>query len=160
MKKRMFVAMMMTVAISASAMTYGEARNEALFLSDKMAYELNLSEAQYERVYQINLDYLMRLNHQGDVAGPWLDRRNADLRMVLTARQFDRFMALTYFYRPVSWHAGTWRFHIYDRYVDRGRYYRPVPGRLALHDRRHHAPAPRMNRPAPQGHRHAHQHLR
>ena len=59
MKKIMFMAMMMTIAISAQAMPYNTAREEALFLSDKMAYELNLTDAQYEAVYEINLDYFI-----------------------------------------------------------------------------------------------------
>ncbi len=58
MKKMMILAMMMVMTISANAMSYNAAKNEALFLSDKMAYELNLTPAQYEAVYEINLDYL------------------------------------------------------------------------------------------------------
>ena len=58
----MILAMMMVMTISANAMSYNAAKNEALFLSDKMAYELNLTAAQYEAVYEINLDYLMSLN--------------------------------------------------------------------------------------------------
>ncbi len=38
MKKMMTLVMMMTIAISAAAMPYNTARNEALYLSDKMAY--------------------------------------------------------------------------------------------------------------------------
>ncbi len=34
----------MIMTISANAMSYNAAKNEALFLSDKMAYELNLSD--------------------------------------------------------------------------------------------------------------------
>ena len=34
---------MVTMAGSAKAMTFAQAQQEALFLSDKMAYELNLS---------------------------------------------------------------------------------------------------------------------
>ena len=41
------LAMMMVMTISANAMSYNAAKNEALFLSDKMAYELNLTAAQY-----------------------------------------------------------------------------------------------------------------
>ena len=100
MKKMMILAVMMTIAISAAAMTYNEARSEALFLSDKMAYELDLTEAQYEAVYEINLDYLMSVNSRYD---------------------------LNYFYRPVSWHAGAWVFHIHNRYANRAFYYRPRP---------------------------------
>ena len=65
----MTLAMMMTIAIRAAAMTYTEARNEALFLSDKMAYELGLSNAQYEAVYEINFDYFYSVNSRSDVNG-------------------------------------------------------------------------------------------
>ena len=44
----MILAMMMVMTIAANAMSYNAAKNEALFLSDKMAYELNLTAAQYE----------------------------------------------------------------------------------------------------------------
>ena len=62
MKKMMILAMMMVMTVSASAMRYSDARREALFLSDKMAYELNLTDAQYAAVYEINLDYLMSVD--------------------------------------------------------------------------------------------------
>ena len=91
----MILAMMMVMTISArsamplgsskNAMSYNAAKNEALFLSDKMAYELNLTAAQYEAVYEINLDYLMSLNGHAGVFGIWGDRRNSDLRYVLNA---------------------------------------------------------------------------
>ena len=103
MKKMMILAVMMTIAISAAAM------------------------AQYEAVYEINLDYLMSVNSRYDINGPWWDRRNADLRHVLAAWQYDRFLRLNYFYRPVSWHAGAWVFHIHNRYANRAFYYRPRP---------------------------------
>ena len=122
MKKMMILAVMMVMTISANAMSYNTAKNEALFLSDKMAYELNLTAAQCEAVYEINLDYLMSLNGHGDVFGIWWDRRNADLRFVLNSWQFDKYMSLAYFYRPVAWHAGSWTFAVYSHY-DRGRFY-------------------------------------
>ena len=43
----MILAVMMVMTISATAMSYNAAKHEALFLSDKMAYELNLTAAQY-----------------------------------------------------------------------------------------------------------------
>ena len=122
----MILAVMMVMTISANAMSYNAAKNEALFLSDKMAYELNLTAAQYEAVYEINLDYLMSLNGHGDVFGIWWDRRNADLRFVLNSWQFDKYMSLAYFYRPVAWHAGSWTFAVYSHY-DRGRFYNAHP---------------------------------
>lgn len=122
-------ALLMTIAITASAMTYSEARMEALFLSDKMAYELDLSAPQYEAVYEINLDYMMSLGHRADLFGSSWSRRNADLMFVLTAWQWDRFKALEYFYRPVGWSVSGngWVFSVYTRYPHRTVMYRSAP---------------------------------
>ena len=116
MKKMMTLVMMMTIAISAAAMPYNTARNEALYLSDKMAYELGLTATQYEAVYEINLDYLLNLDTRADVFGFWWEVRNRDLRYVLSTWQYDRFMASEWFYRPVVWGTGGWTFSIYTRY--------------------------------------------
>ena len=126
MKKMMTLAMMMVMTISANAMSYNMAKNEALFLSDKMAWELNLTDAQYEAVYEINLDYLMSVDSRADVFGIWWDRRNADLRFVLNSWQYDKYMALSHFYRPLSWHNGAWTFAVYAHY-DRGHFYKARP---------------------------------
>ena len=67
MKKIFTLAMMMVMTITANAMSFKTAKNEALFLSDKMAYELNLTDAQYDAVYEINLDYLMSVNIQNGI---------------------------------------------------------------------------------------------
>lgn len=125
MKKMMFLAMMMVMTVSASAMRYSDARREALFLSDKMAYELNLTDAQYAAVYEINLDYLMSVDSR-NIYGSWWNRRNADLRYVLSGWQYERYLQLTHFYRPVAWHAGSWVFGIYNRY-NRSLFYRAYP---------------------------------
>ena len=122
----MILAVMMVMTISANAMNYNAAKHEALFLSDKMAYELNLTAAQYEAVYEINLDYLMSLNGHGDVFGIWWDRRNADLRFVLNSWQYDKYMALAHFYRPVAWKAGGWTFAVYSHY-GRDRFFHAHP---------------------------------
>ena len=45
--------------------------------------------------------------------GIWWDRRNADLRYVLTSWQYDKYVALSHFYRPVAWKAGRWTFAVY-----------------------------------------------
>lgn len=50
-------------------MTYSQAKDEALFLADKMAYELNLTDEQYEAAYEINLDYLMAVNDYNALGG-------------------------------------------------------------------------------------------
>ncbi len=54
MKKMMILAVMMVMTISANAMSYNAAKHEALFLSDKMAYELNLTaERTWRRVWHL-----------------------------------------------------------------------------------------------------------
>ena len=148
----MIMAMMMAMTISANAMSYNAAKNEALFLSDKMAYELNLTAAQYEAVYEINLDYLMSLNGHGDVFGIWWDRRNADLRIVLTPWQYDKYVALNHFYRPVAWKAGGWTFAVYSHY-GRDRFYNAHPKVFVSykggHNRVHGSHYAHMGKPVP-----------
>ena len=152
MKKMMILAVMMVMTISANAMSYNAAKNEALFLSDKMAYELNLTAAQYEAVYEINLDYLMSLNGHGDVFGIWWDRRNADLRFVLNSWQYDKYVALSHFYRPVAWKAGSWTFAVYTHY-NRGHFYNAHPTVFVTykggHNRVHGSHYAHMHKPAP-----------
>ena len=124
----MILAMMMVMTISGKAMSYEQARNEALFLTDKMAYELNLTEEQYEAAYEINLDYLMGVTSYDDVYGTYWERRNLDLSYILLDWQLSAFRAATYFYRPLYWADGYWHFGIYARYPHRDYFYygRPV----------------------------------
>ena len=123
MKKLFFALMMLTVTISANAMSYEQARNEALFLTDKMAYELNLTDEQYEAAYEINLDYLMGVTSRDDVYGVYWERRNLDLSYILLDWQWNAFVAASYFYRPLYWNAGYWHFGIYLRYPHRDYFY-------------------------------------
>ena len=62
MKKFIFalIAMVM-MTVSATAMSYEQARQQALFLTDKMAYELNLTNEQYEAAYEINFFIILYL---------------------------------------------------------------------------------------------------
>jgi hypothetical protein len=124
MKKMMFTLLtMLTIAVSANAMSYEQARNEALFLTDKMAYELNLTDAQYEAAYEINLDYLMRVTSHDDVFGIYWEHRNLDLSYILYSWQWEAFRAATYFYRPLYWEAGFWHFAVYAHYPRRDFFY-------------------------------------
>ncbi len=124
MKKMMLTLIaMLAIAASACAMSYEQARREALFLTDKMAYELNLTDAQYEAAYEINLDYLMGVTGRHDVFGLYWERRNADLQFILHTWQWEAYLAATYFYRPLFWDAGYWHFGIYARYPHRDYYY-------------------------------------
>ena len=112
---------MMTAQVS--AMSYEQAREQALFLTDKMAYELNLTEDQYEAAYEVNLDYLMGVNSYDDVYGTYWTRRNLDLSYILLNWQYRAYLNATYFYRPLYWDAGYWHFGIYARYPHRHYYY-------------------------------------
>jgi len=118
--------LLMTIAITADAMSYSKARNQALFLTDKMAYELDLTDDQYNAVYEINLDYMMCISVQGDLFGTYWIRRNNELEYVLSPYQFERFLATEYFYRPVNWISNAFHFIIYNKYA-RNRYYRNAP---------------------------------
>ena len=123
----MFMAILMTMTITANVMSYTQAKSEALYLSDKMAYELDLTDAQYDAVYEINLDYMMSVNGRNDVYGAWWSRRNTDLQFVLTAYQYKKYVELSYFYRPLTWHNGSWTFNIYTRYTGKNHFYKGHP---------------------------------
>ena len=113
------VAMVTMTFTTASAMSYEQARQQALFLTDKMAYELNLTEDQYEAAYETNLDYLMSVNTVDDLYGIYWRQRNMDLSYILLDWQYRTFINASYFYRPLYWDAGYWHFGIYARYPHR-----------------------------------------
>lgn len=113
------VAMFMVTFTSASAMSYEQARQQALFLTDKMAYELNLTDDQYEAAYEINLDYLMGVNTVDDLYGVYWRQRNLDLSYILLDWQYRTFCSAAYFYRPLYWDGGFFHFGIYARYPRR-----------------------------------------
>ena len=117
------VAMFMMTFTTASAMSYEQARQQALFLTDKMAYELNLTEDQYEAAYEVNLDYLMSVDTYDDLYGAYWRQRNMDLSYILLDWQYRTYLNATYFYRPLYWHAGYWHFGIYVRYPRRDFFY-------------------------------------
>ena len=124
MKKLILSIMaMMTIALNANAMSFTQAQREALFLTDKMAYELNLTDEQYDACYEINLDYLMSVSTVDDLYGTYWTRRNYDLGYVLLDWQLAAYRAASYFYRPLYWNAGCWHFGIYARYPRRTFYY-------------------------------------
>ena len=117
------MALLLTVALSTMAMSYEQARDRALFLTDKMAYELNLNDEQYEAAYEVNLDYLMSISTYDDLYGTYWTRRNMDLSYILFDWQYNAFCSAAYFYRPLVWTNGVWRFSIYARYPNRTYFY-------------------------------------
>lgn len=117
------VALFWMTVTTASAMSYEQARQQALFLTDKMAYELNLTDDQYEAAYEVNLDYLMGVNSVDDLYGTYWRQRNLDLSYILLDWQYRSFVSASYFYRPLYWDAGFWHFGIYARYPRRDYFY-------------------------------------
>ena len=154
------MALLFTLTFTANAMSYEQAREQALFLTDKMAYELNLTDDQYEAAYEINLDYLMSVNTVDDLYGSYWRYRNLDMSYVLLDWQYRAFCDAAYFYRPLYFSGGYWRFGVYARYphrdyfyFDRPRVYISYCGGHSWHrnhgrswyDGRHYGPRPGSN---------------
>ena len=127
MKKFILSAVfMMAVWMGVNAMSFERAQAEALYLTDKMAYELNLNDQQYNDAYEINLDYFINVDSPSDLYGVYYNHRLGDLRCILHDWQFSLLMAADYFLRPVIWRAGGWYFPIYGYYT-RGYFYYSRP---------------------------------
>lgn len=125
MKRILFIlfAAIMSTTVCHAAMSNSRVRKETRFLTDKMAYELNLNTAQYNDVYEINYDFISGVRYLMDdvLRGEewalnryydYLDVRNDDLRWVLSSRQYSRFMQAAYFFRPIYVSGGRWSFRI------------------------------------------------
>ena len=91
MKRMTFMAVLMTIVVSASAMSYSSAKSEARYMSDRMARELRLNGTQYAAVYKINLTYIMSADSKGRVSSYNVSRRDMALRNVLTVSQYEKF---------------------------------------------------------------------
>lgn len=134
----MFVALAAISAKSFAAMSLSDIRREARFLSDRMGYELGLSNRQYEDVYEINFDFLYQVDEVLDdmVFGYddaidyyyyLLDVRNEDLMYVLRSSQYRKFVNRDYFFRPIHLVGSKWSMRIWSRYSDRNYYYYNTP---------------------------------
>ena len=158
--KRILLTLVAVVTLavgSAKALSYVQAQREAWFLTDKMAYELNLTSEQFDRVYQINLDYLMSIRSAADCYGYYWNYRDADFRCVLFDWQYALYATVDYFFRPIRWLRSAWYFPVCDHYRV-GYYYFPRPTVYATyrggmwHRRGHHDVSPYHGyafRPAP-----------
>lgn len=114
------------VGVNANALSVERAREEARFLTDKMVYELNLTEEQAIDVYEINYDYFRALGPVDGVYDMYYDRRYQDLSYVLYDWQWDYFLDRAYFLRPAYIYRGGWAFGIYNYYV-RTHFYYGIP---------------------------------
>ncbi|MCQ2268445.1 MAG: hypothetical protein MJZ83_06210 [Bacteroidaceae bacterium] len=125
--KRMILSLMLVVSVvNVFAMTKSRARQEAWFLTDKMAYELLLTEGQIEDVYEINYDYFRSLSSYNHVYTFEANRRMDYLAYVLTPWQWRKFQTILDFVNPVKVVNRAWHFVIYSRY-DRGFHYYNKP---------------------------------
>ena len=142
MRRILFIllATLSTAVCSAGteAMSNSKVRKETRFLTDKMAYELNLNTEQYNDVYEINYDFIAGVRYLMDdvlYGYEWalnnyydyLDVRNDDLRWVLNNSQYARFMQAEYFYRPIYTSGTRWYFRIYSTYTNHNLFYFPRP---------------------------------
>lgn len=139
MKKTLVtLALILSFASQMFAMSMSNMRNNARFLSDRMAYELDLTPMQYDDCYEINFDFIYAVNDlmddvvygYGDAIERYyslLDYRNEDLRFVLNARQYARFLSLEYFYRPIYTTGRNWAFRIHSIYTNHSFFYFDVP---------------------------------
>ena len=128
MKRLIFTLLVVFCSsLSLKALNYEDARREAWFLTDKMAYELNLTSEQCDLAYQINLEYLLSIHRASDCGGVYWTFRNDDFRCVLFPWQYSMYITLDYFYHPIRWVRSSWYYPVWRRYR-RGYYYfdRPV----------------------------------
>lgn len=123
-------------------------RNHARFLTDRMAYELDLSPVQYDDIYEINYDYIYHVNRiMDDVVYGYrdaidryydlLDDRNDDIHYVLTTSQYRKFMAARYFYLPIYSTGRIWEFRIYTVYSNRTFFYYDAPRHFKVYAGEH-----------------------
>lgn len=146
--KRYILSLFISLAsfISAFGMSFSEAQEHAYYLTDKMAYELDLTPAQYDEVYQVNLEYLLNVRSSNPFGYYW-DYRNVDLSYILFDWQYSLYRATDYFYRPIVRRHHAWYFPLWDRY-HRTYYYYSRPSIYSTwhgglwHNRTHHTPSP------------------
>lgn len=128
MKRRLYTLVLtVSLALGLSAMPYSVAREQALYLTDKMAYELRLNSWQYEQVYQTNLDYFLSIDNEPQAYGAYWTYRNDDLYYILQDAQYRLYSTIDYFLRPIKWLNGGWHFTVCNHYRPGHYYYkRPV----------------------------------
>ena len=128
MKRRLYTLVLtVSLALGLSAMPYSVAREQALYLTDKMAYELRLDSWQYEQVYQTNLDYFLSIDSEPQAYGAYWTYRNDDLYYILQDAQYRLYSTIDYFLRPIKWLNGGWHFTVCNHYRPGHYYYkRPV----------------------------------
>ena len=135
--KRFFILFVMAlccVILPVSASRLGDIRMNARFLTDRMAYELRLSNRQYNDIFEINYDffynvdpYIDRMSYGDpyalDMYYRYLDERNDDIRWVLSRKHYVRFMKLEHFFLPIYAINRVCYIRVYNIYPNRTHFY-------------------------------------
>ena len=117
---RLTMAFMLAVLFANSqafAMSVEQSRNEAWFLTDKMAHELRLTNYQWDDVYEVNYDFFRALGSVYTSYTSLENSREQKLMYILTVSQWNEYRRITYFYNPVVAVNGSWTFRIYNHYA-------------------------------------------
>ena len=127
MKKLFFTfVLVMVAAVQTMAMSRSRSMEEAAYLTDKMIYELGLSNRQTEDVYQINYDYFTQVGYSARRNERAAEIRMRQLEFVLTPNQFRMCQSIIYFLTPAMLYNGEFYFRIYIHY-ERGVFYFDQP---------------------------------
>lgn len=138
MKRLLISTILIVLTLSLSAMSLTKIRSHARFLTDRMAYELDMSSDQYDDCFEINYDFIYAIESvMDDVAYGYedaideyyryLDYRNEDLSYVLDYIQYSKFLNTEYFVRPIYTVGNSWNFRIYTIYNNVSFYYFDKP---------------------------------
>lgn len=142
MKRRFRLLVMAFVTVlfvtPAFAFDLGDVRLNARFLTDRMAFELNLNQRQYNDLYEINYDFFVNVNpyisamarydvRAIDAYYRYLDERNDDLRWILPSAAYVKFMSIDYFFRPICAMNNMCYIRVYKAYPDRHFFYFGLP---------------------------------
>ncbi|MCM1311676.1 MAG: hypothetical protein NC206_04490 [Bacteroides sp.] len=126
-----------SLVANAQPMSYYAMRDNARFLTDRMAYTLGVTSAFIiDDLYRINYDYICGVNdYLDDVALGYryndymavVYERDRALQMLLGATTWARLVTYDYFYRPIAFANRGWRFSIYAHDSHRNHFYCTAP---------------------------------
>lgn len=144
MKKLILSLTLVAISAQAMALSMSKVREYARFLSDRMAYELNLTNRQYDDCYEVNYDFIDAVgdyldameygsSYAFDQYYMYLDYRNEDLSYILSSYQYSKFLDIEQFCRPFCIYEGSWAFRPYIVYPDRSYFYMGLPTGFSIY---------------------------
>ncbi|MDL2291709.1 hypothetical protein LJB80_01000 [Bacteroides sp. OttesenSCG-928-F21] len=122
-------------------------REEARFLADKIAHEMDLDKNQLNDAFEINYDFLKAVHplleaiEQGDNKAitryyVLLDIRNSELVWILDHDKFTRYFDIEYLYRPLYLKEGKAQLRAYDTYGKK-KFYKGKPKSMSRYKGEH-----------------------